>query len=65
MSHSRGQFLVESFGKGMANKHVVFLPQEQYKRQKITTPEDESLSGLGVQYAAGKGQRRVTNSSRR
>ena len=37
-------------------------PMQSMKRQKDTTPEDESFRSVGVQYATGEEQ---TNSSRK
>ena len=38
---------------------------ESMKRQKDTTPEDDSPRSEGVQYATGEEQRTTTNSFRR
>ena len=43
----------------------VFLPWEPQKRRKDMTPEDESPSLEGVQYASGGEWRAITNSSRK
>ena len=69
-----GQVMVQSshkmwsIGEGIGKllqRSCLVNPMNSMKRQKDMTPEDEPRRTEGVQYATGKEQREITNSSRR
>ena len=60
---------VKSSDKGGNGKPLQYScwknPMNSMKRQKDMTPEDKPLRLVNVQYATGKEQRAITNSSRK